>query len=170
MPLSLEIYSALSPARIHELAYQHCGHHPCWIRLGYAGGIYSIEHYRICSYCRCIHPADLVSLLEAGNSRLIRARPGKHILETPNPIAGELVRMGSLPGAVFPKDQEPADLISKLLLAAAPGISPTISERLAEHFDRPCLEPAPAMIEQPFYSEHTTESQWAAIEAAVEGA
>lgn len=164
------VNSALSPARVHERSRQLCGHHPCWIRRAYAGGIYSIEHYRTCSYCRCIHPTDLVELLYLGGSRLILVAPGKAILETPNPIAGDLVTMGSMPGAVFAKDHEPADLMSRIYLAAKPGFEPTISERLAEHYERPCQEPAPALIAQPFYAEHTTPTQWAAIEAAAEGA
>lgn len=146
-----------------------CGHYPAWIRLEHRGGIYSRSHYRVCSYCTCIHPADLIELLEAGESRLIRARPGKHLLLTPNPIAGDLVIMGSTPGAVF-AERKGADLVSRLWREAREGVHPTISERLQEHFDRPCHEPAPSFIQQPFYAEHTTDSQWAAIEAAAEGA
>jgi hypothetical protein len=158
-----------SPARVHERARALTGLSPCWIRQQYAGGLYAVSHFRICSYCRCIHPADLIELLEAGASRLeITAKAEKFLFVTPNPVAGDLVHMGSIPGRVFAKDREPADLVSALLLAADPQLTfaPTIGERLAGHFERPALEPAPAMIPWPFFIEHTTERQWPEIEAA----
>lgn len=161
---------ALSPARVHERARAMTGHQPCWTRLQYLSGLYSKEHYRTCSWCGCIHPVDLVELLQMGSSSLKRDRTAKLILVTPNPIAGVLVRFGSMPGAVFAKDYQPADLMSQLLLAARQGIKPTIGERLAQHYERPCMQPAPELIAQPFYAEHATQSQWAAIEAVAEGA
>lgn len=161
---------ALTPARVHDRAYQLCGHQPAWIRQPYRGGIYHCEHFRVCSYCGCVHPLDLLELLHAGEARLEpTAKPDKYLLLTPNPVAGKVVRMGSMPGPVFTPDGQPADLVSRLLLAAKPGLEPTITERLAEHYDRPCFEPAPAFIRQPFYSEHTTQLQWAEIEAAAQG-
>jgi hypothetical protein len=169
MPLLL-VPPARSPARVHTRALMTSRLTAAWIRLTYRGGLYLRDHYRTCSWCGCIHPFDLIELLDAGKSRLRHIRPGKIVLLTPNPIAGELVAMGSVPGPVFPKDRQPADLSSKFLLASIPGVNPTRTELLNEHYDRPCHVPAPDLIEQPLYAEHTTDSQWAAIEAVAEGA
>jgi hypothetical protein len=166
----LPVSPSPSPARVHGRGAALCRFNPAWIRLTYRGGPWSKDHYRVCSWCGCIHPADLIALLNAGDSLLRRARPRKHLLLTPNPIAGQLFQMGSIPGPVFPKHRRPADIPSKFLLAARPGVNPTAAERLAEHYDRPCFEPAPDLIIQPFYAEHTTEAQWLLIETAAEGA
>jgi hypothetical protein len=156
-----------SPARVHQNARALIGHHPYWARRSYQGGLWCRDHYRICSLCGCIHPADMIELLLAGASRLEAAsKPGKSFFFTPNPIAGELVRMGSMPGRVF--DDQPRSLRARLIAPPSAHLPfpPTMNERLACHFERPCLEPAPEMIAQPFFDEHTTGPQWAEIEAA----
>lgn len=158
-----------SPARVHEQARALTGHHPCWVRRPYCGGLYSIEHFRACSYCGCINPGDMIELLEAGGSSFESAtKNGKFILLTPNPIAGDLVHMGSVSGPVFNRDHGPINLRDKLRDPTRRGLvfSPTVAERLAGHFERPALEPAPAMIPWPFYAEHTTDRQWPEIWAA----
>lgn len=160
-----------APARVHPDAFRLIGHRPAWLKREYQGGLVSTEHYRTCSYCGCIHPWDMMDLLSAGKSTLMpTTKSGKLLLITPNPIAGKLVHHGSQPGHVFDRNSEPANLVSKLLLAAKPGLNPTIAERLTEHFDRPLLASAPDFIGQPFFIEHTTEPQWAEIEAAAKGA
>jgi hypothetical protein len=164
--------ASLSPSRVHDRARALSGHHPCWIRRPYAGGIYSIAHFRICSYCECAHPGDAIDLLLAGESRLEDSpKPSKHYLITPNPIAGDLVAMGSSPGAVFDRAHWPADLRHRLKDPARPGLAfrPSIGERLAGHFERPALEQAPAWIQWPLYSEHISQSQWPEIWAAARG-
>jgi hypothetical protein len=168
MPDCLATFT-LTPGRVHQNARALSGHHPCWIRQEYAGGIWRRDHYRICSYCGCIHPADMHELLLAGGSRLeAAAKPGKHIFFTPNPIAGELCQRGSIPGRIFPAGGSPQTLRDRLRKPARPDLEfePSLGERLAGHFERPCLEQAPAMISQPFFGEHTTAAQWAEIEAA----
>lgn len=169
MPYALGFQSP-APARVHDRGFERTGHRPTWLRRPYVGGLYSTEHYRTCSWCGCIHPGDMIELLWMRRSKLERtAKEGKHLFLTPNPIAGELVRMGSMPGPVFAF--EPTCLSERLLAPARRDleIAPDLVERLAGHFERPCLEPAPALIRQPFYSEHTTAPQWAMIEAAAEG-
>lgn len=156
-----------SPHKVHGHAAGLIGIAPTWVWTHYRGGIYRMDHYRRCSWCGCIHPSDMMALLRAGRSSLERTgRFEKRIFRTPNPIAGRSCVIGSIPGAVFERDREPADLVSKLLLDTRPGISPTISERLAEHYDRPAVAIAPEMIEQPFYLDHTSDAQWDDIMAA----
>lgn len=173
MPLSL-MASTPTPGRVHQNARALIGHHPCWAREEYRGGIWRRDHYRICSYCGCIHPLDLAELLLAGRSWLERAKkPEKFFLMTPNPCAGELCRMGSMPGAIFDRRAWPQTLRERLKAPAAQDLEfrPSLGERIAGHFERPSLEPAPPMIRQPFYLEHTNEPQWAEIAAAAaEGA
>jgi hypothetical protein len=158
-----------SPARVHDRARERTGHQPAWLRRAYEGGPYSVSHFRTCSWCRCIHPQDLIELLADGNSSIHPGNnPGKFLLVTPNPIAGDLIHRGSVSGRVFARDREPADLVSALFLARNPALNfePTIGERLAGHFERPALEAAPELIVWPFYTEHTTDRQWAEIAAA----
>lgn len=158
-----------SPARVHERARYMVGHHSRWIYRPYNGEIYSIAHFRICSWCVCIHPGDLIDLLNAGRSTFREtAKPGKFILTTPNPVAGKLVRMGSMPGPIFERGREPRDLSHKLTDPTKRGLAfnPTKAERLVGHFERPALDTAPAMIAWPFYAEHTTDRQWPEIWAA----
>jgi hypothetical protein len=161
---------SLAPARVHERARHLVGHHPCWLRRAYQGGLYSIEHFRICSYCGCINPTDLIELLLAGETRIEETgKPGKVLVITPNPIAGALVRMGSAPGPVFNRAYQPTSLRNRLKDPVRDGIpvQPTIGERLSGHFERPALEQAPALIRWPLYSEHISQRQWPEIEAAV---
>lgn len=163
---------SLSPARVHDRARQLCGHHPSWIRREYRGGIYFIEHFRICSYCRSIHPGDAIELMRDCGARLEESqRPGKHFLISENPIAGDLVRMGSIPGAIFEGAHPPINLRQRLKDPARPGLSfiPSMAERLAGHFERPALEQAPRWIEWPLYSEHISDRQWPEIWAAANG-
>jgi hypothetical protein len=157
-----------SPARVHDRARALIGHHPCWLRRAYCGGPYSIFHFRTCSYCCCAHPADLIDLLCAGGRLEESSKPGKFYLITPNPIAGDLVPIGSIPGRVFDGSCQYLPPGRRLAAPARAGLDfrPDNSERLAGHFERPTLEPAPAEIRWPFYSEHTTERQWADIWAA----
>lgn len=158
----------LAPARVHERARALTGHHPAWIRRPYHGGIYSLEHFRVCSWCGCINPSDMIELLRAGDSRLeATAKDGKFLLFTPNPIAGELVRMGSIPIAVFNWEHPPSNLIARLR-AEASEREASAAERLVGHIERPLYELAPLMIRQPFYDEHTTDRQWAEIWAAAQ--
>jgi hypothetical protein len=159
---------APSPARVHPRAFEFTGHRPCWHRAPYRGGKWSTEHFRTCSYCGCIHPSDMIELLDNGSRFSLTNKRGKFLLFTPNPIAGQLVRMGSVPGAVFAKEHWPQVLMHHLLCDADAALSfvPTIGERLSGHFERPALESAPAEIVWPFYSEHTTERQWPEIWAA----
>jgi hypothetical protein len=42
-----------------------------------------------------------------------------------------------------------------------------MAERLTGHFERPSFHLGPAMIEQPFYLDHTTDQQWDEIIAAM---
>jgi hypothetical protein len=155
---------APSPARVHENARAHTGHHPHWEQREYRGGLFRTDHFRTCSYCGCIHPADLAELLEAGQSWLEECgKPEKRLLMTPNPVAGELVSMGSSPGPVFRRDVWPMTLKDKLLAPAAPDLCPSMGERLAGHFERPLLEPAPRMIPQPIFQDHMTERFWGEI-------
>jgi hypothetical protein len=168
MPIALSAMTP-TPARVHQNARALCGHHPCWARPEYRGGIWRRDHYRLCSYCGCIHPGDLIGLLLAGGSWLESARKaGKFFLMTPNPIAGELCRMGSISGPVFDRKSWPRSLRDRLKAPAARRLDfqPSLGERLAGHFERPALELAPPMIRQPFYLEHTNKPQWAEIEAA----
>jgi hypothetical protein len=158
-----------SPARVHGHAHGLVGHHPCWLRRPYWGGIYSTEHFRTCSYCACIHPGDMIEMLERGGSRFESAvKPGKFLFTTPNPVAGDLVRMGSAQGSVFARGHEPTDVRHKLRDPPKRGLAfvPTAQERLSGHFDRPALEVAPTMIVWPFYAEHTNDRQWPEIWAA----
>lgn len=155
-----------SPARVHEQARALTGHHPCWLRRPYSGGIYCTEHFRVCSYCGSVHPSDMIELLEAGRSTFeSTTKLGKYVFTTPNPVAGELVRMGSLPVAVFNWVIPPQSL-RKRLNEEASERDATTAERLIGHIERPILEEAPAMIRWPFYSEHTTDRQWPEIWAA----
>lgn len=160
----------LSPSHVHDGVCQLIGHRAYWHRQPYHGGLYSTEHFRTCSFCGCIHPGDLAELLNSVGGRIEESdKPGKLFLFTPNPVAGALVRMGSIPGAVFQRHHEPQNLKHRLYGDADPTLpfEPSISERLTGHFDRPALEPAPAEIKCPFYSEHACEEQWAAlVEAA----
>jgi hypothetical protein len=161
--------STLAPARVHARARELVGHQPCWIRPPYESGLFSISHFRICSYCRCIHPGDMIELLREGRSRLEHAaKAEKFFFVTPNPIAGELVPMGSMPGPIF---EGSLDFFPPSRRFASPlksnlAFTPTPAERLAGHFERPALEAAPDLIRWPFYVEHTSERQWPEIEAA----
>lgn len=160
------------PGRVHSRA-PLVGHHPVWLHRPYRNEIYAIAHFRICSWCGSIHPADLIDLLLAGGSTFESApKPGKFWLRTPNPVAGDLVRMGSLPGRVFDRRHEPRDLRHKLSEPKKRGLmfEPSVTERLTGHFDRPALEIAPSMIVWPFYAEHTTDRQWPEIWAAAANA
>jgi hypothetical protein len=161
--------STPSPARVHERARALVGHHPVWTSRPYAGGLYAIAHFRICSWCGCIHAGDLIDLLLAGRSSFeSTAKPGKFLVRTPNPIAGDLVRMGSIPGRIFERGHEPVDLRQRLIAPAKRRLMfrPSTAERLSGHFDRPALEIAPTMIVWPFYAEHTNDRQWPEIWAA----
>lgn len=163
---------ALAPARVHDRARQLCGHYPCWIRREYRGGLYSIAHFRICSYCGSAHPGDAINFLASGEGRIEESdRPGKHYLIIPNPIAGDFVPMGSIPGKVFDPAHPPADLRGRLRDPARADLRfiPSIAERLAGHFERRALEQAPASIRWPIYSEHISERQWPEIWAAAKG-
>jgi hypothetical protein len=154
------------PARVHKRARALVGHHPAWVCRSYSGEIYAISHFRICSWCGCIHPGDLIDLLRRGQSSLASAaKPGKFWLTTPNPVAGDLVRMGSMPGRIFERNHEPADIRHRLSDQPKRGLMfrPTVGERLSGHFERPALEIAPATIAWPFYAEHTTDRQWPEI-------
>lgn len=155
-----------TPARVHADASALIGHRACWLRPRYSGGIWRRDHFRICSFCGSIHPRDLLNLLAAGGSELEPGgKPGKWILISPNPIAGHLGRMGSMPGRIF--DQPPRNLRERLISKARPlEFSPSMQERLSGHFDRPSLEIAPEMIAQPFFENHASEPQWAEIRAA----
>jgi hypothetical protein len=156
-----------APRRVHDNAWR-IGHHPVWIRRPYNHEIYAISHFRICSWCGCIHPLDLIGLLAEGSTIESATKPGKYWLVTPNPVAGDLVRMGSVPGRVFDRRHEPRDLRHKLSAPKKRGLmfEPSASERLSGHFDRPALEVAPKVIRWPFYAVHTTEWQWSEIWAA----
>lgn len=155
-----------SPGRVHELARMRTGHHPAWIRRPYKGGVYSIEHFRICSYCGCIHPGDMIELLLAGGSGFESSfKPGKFLFTTPNPVAGELVRMGTLPVPVFNWVHQPGTLLIRLKEEASERDA-TVAERLIGHIEKPVFEPAPDLIRWPFYAEHTTDHQWPEIWAA----
>jgi hypothetical protein len=158
-----------SPARVHERARHLIGHHPSWIWRPYRGEIYSISHFRVCSYCACIHPGDLIALLQEGQSTFeSTSKVGKYLIRTPNPVSGDLVRMGTMQGRIFERAHEPSDLRRKLSAPTKRGLvfEPTAAERLAGHFERPAFEVAPAMIVWPFYAEHTTDQQWPEIWAA----
>lgn len=158
-----------SPARIHDRARALIGHHPAWLRRPFTGGLFSTEHFRICSYCRCIHPGDMIELLEQGGSTFASSdKPGRFLFTTPNPIAGDLVRMGSVQGPVFSRNDPPFTLRERLRwpVRAELEAAPEIAERLTGHFERPHHEPAPAMIRWFFYAEHTTDQQWPEIWAA----
>lgn len=154
-----------SPAHVHQNAHRFTGHHPCWIRRAYSGGLYRTDHYRTCSYCGCIHPGDMTDLLLDGGTLEATTNPNKHILVTPNPIAGELVRMGSAPGPIFSRTEWPQTFRDRLTFPAAPDLefTPSLADRIVCHFERACLEPAPAVIAQSFYAEHTTQQQWVEI-------
>jgi hypothetical protein len=158
----------LSPARVHDRARQYTGHYPCWIRRPYQGGFFSIEHFRICSYCECIHPGDAIELLEAGAWLEEGNRPRKYLLQTPNPIAGDLVRMGSIPGPIFSGSIEFFPPGRRLRAPARDGLlfEPSAAERMAGHFERPALEQAPALISWPLFSDHVSDRQWPEIWAA----
>jgi hypothetical protein len=158
-----------SPARVHELARALVGLHPAWLYRRYDSGIYSISHFRICSWCGCIHPYDLIALLDEGRSTFESStKPGKFLLRTPNPVAGDLVHMGSISGRVFERNHEPSQLRQRLTCPTKRGLvfKPTTAERLTGHFERHALEPAPAMIIWPFYAAHTNDRQWPEIWAA----
>jgi hypothetical protein len=155
---------APSPARVHENARAYTGHHPHWHRREYRGGLYRTDHFRTCSYCGSIHPSDLADLLEAGESWLEDGgKPEKRLLMTPNPIAGDLVCFGSCPGPVFSRGNWPLTLQEKLMAPAAQDLCPSIGERLAGHFERQLYEPAPSLIPQPIFHDHTTDRQWGEI-------
>lgn len=166
-------YPALtpSPARVHQRARALTGRYPRWIEPSYAGGLFQLT-FRICSICRCVHPTDLIELLCEGRSGLEPSpgRSDKFLFTTPNPIAGDLVRMGSVPGAVFDRSPAPKDLRHRLMDPSKPGLAfvPTMRERLAGHFERPALAEAPAMISWPFFIDHTTDRQWPEITAALQ--
>jgi hypothetical protein len=161
-----------SPAKVHEHARRLIKHHPCWLKRPYKSGLFYIEHFRTCSYCLCIHPLDMIELLEAGGSRLeASGKVGKLYFVTPNPIAGELVRMGSVAGPIF---SGTTTYFPSHRRVTAPtrdlDFEPTPSERLSGHFERSLFEPAPEYVRWPFYSEHTCERQWPEIaEAAATG-
>lgn len=157
------------PAKVHARSRELTGHHPHWTRHLYRGGIYSLEHFFVCSWCGCIRPDDAISLLRAGHSHLEEsARPGRYELVTPNPIAGNLVHMGTLPGSIFSRDRQPINLDEKLRNPAKRGLmfTPTPQERLTGHFDRPALESAPTHIRWPLYRVHVSDRQWPEIWAA----
>lgn len=158
-----------APSAVHGRARELTGHAPHWLRKAYRGGRERIDHYRTCSYCRCIHPRDMISLLRAGAAKLITP-PGasghKRILVLPNPVAGRLVWMGGDIGPVF-KRGEFHSLPDRLAAPADPEWDPSPQERLSGHFERPAKHRAPPFINQPFFLEHTTEAQWAEIEAAI---
>ena len=154
-----------TPARVHEHARALIGHHPCWERRGYRGGIYSIDHFRVCSYCSCIHPGDLIDLLRAGGTFSPSLKHGKFILTTDNPIAGDLVRMGTLPTPVFNWAMQPTTLRRRLNEVPSEPDA-TTADRLVGHIERPLFEIAPDRILWPFYAEHTTDHQWPEIWAA----
>lgn len=159
-------YATPSPARVHPNARALIGHHPHWQKRDYSGGLYSKAHFLTCSYCGSIHPRDLFNLLRVGGSRLEEcSKAEKRILITPNPIAGESVRMGSTPAPAFDRDHWPRSLRDRLRDPAAHHCHPTIGERLACHIERPDFEPAPPFIAQSFFLEHASADQWAAIEA-----
>jgi hypothetical protein len=164
----MAVLPPLSPQGVHTRACQLIGHRAYWHREPYRGGAYSTEHFRTCSYCGCINPGDLMQLLREGGRLESTAKPGKFYLITRNPVAGELVRFGSVSGAVFAKGKWPQDLRHRLYgdVNAQLPFQPTISERLSGHFERPALDSAPALIHWPFYAEHTNHEQWPDIWAA----
>lgn len=157
-----------SPTHVHDRVWQLTGHRAFWLRRTYSGGIYSTAHFRVCSYCGSIHPGDLIRLLYAGGRLESTAKPDKFLLFTPNPVAGQQVRMGSVPGRVFSKARWPQNLVHQLYSETdgALEFKPSISERLCGHFEHAAFEPAPALIKWPFYSQHTDELQWPDIWAA----
>lgn len=162
------VVAPLSPMRVHSRAVELIGHRAHWHREFYRGGLYSTEHFRTCSYCGCIHPGDLIELLHAGGRLQQAIKPGKFYLFTPNPVAGNFVHMGTVPGHVFDPARWPHNLNHRLYCDTSPALrfEPTIGERLSGHFERPALEPAPAEIKWPFYAEHTNERLWPEIWAA----
>lgn len=161
--------ATLSPAHVHPRAEELCGHRPRWIRKVYRGGPFRHDHYRTCTYCRSIHPADLMPLLRSGRSRFNDLDgPRKRILITPNPIAGRECRMGYSYGPVFARENGPICLRERLECPPDGDWKPSIGERLAGHFERSARVLAPAMIEHPFFLEHTSEPQWDEILAAAQ--
>lgn len=156
-----------SPARVHERVGELTGHQPHWRRQRWRGEWYCRNHYRTCSFCGSIHPGDMIAMLRSGRSRLEECgKAAKRILITPNPIAGRMVRMGSISGRVF--DHWPVSLRERLSADASQSeLDPSIGERLSGHFERALLEPAPAEIEQPFFLNHTHDAQWFEIIAAI---
>jgi hypothetical protein len=108
----------------------------------------------------------MLDLLQAGASSLEpTAKAGKYLFLTPNPIGGTLVRMGSQPVPVFNWKEPPRNLRIRLKHEASERDA-TAAQRLIGHIERPLLEPAPEMIRQAFFDEHSTRTQWAQIEAA----
>lgn len=166
-----EFPSSPSPARVHGNARAYTGHHPHWTRREYQGGLWRTDHFRTCSYCGSIHPEDLLDLLEAGGSWLeeVRGKPEKRILLTPNPVAGELVCIGSWPAPAFARDAKPRTLRERMLAPAAKGLNPSIGERLAGHLERSVFEPAPSHVPQPIFHEHLHERLWQWVQAASSG-
>lgn len=164
-------FPAFSPLHVHEHA-MGIGTRvkPCWQRAHYKGGRWWTEHFRTCSYCGSIHPADLIEILETEDEAQLvsTSKEGKFLLITPNPIAGQLVEMGSFPGRVFAASNWPQDLKQRLYFDSRGDLpfEPTIGERLQGHFERALYEPAPAMIQWPFYLDHTSERHWPEIWAA----
>jgi hypothetical protein len=167
MPEFPVVVAAPNPARVHGNARLLTGHHPHWERRQYLGGIFRTDHFRTCSFCGSIHPADLVELLVAGGSWLEAAgKPNKRLLLTPNPIAGQLVCIGSISGPVFSRGEEPLTLGDKLKAPAAQDLCPTIAERLAGHYERPLYEAAPSIIPQPIFHDHSPGALWEQIQTA----
>jgi hypothetical protein len=158
-----------APAKVHDRARALLGHYPCWIHRKVPVGGCSVAHFRTCSYCLCIHPGDMIDLLLAGSSALEETgKPGKLCFVTPNPIRGELVRIGSHSGPIFAG--EVVYFPPARRLAADPrrdlSFEPTTAERLAGHYEQPVYEVAPDLIRWAFYAEHTNERQMAEIAVA----
>jgi hypothetical protein len=98
--------TALSPVCVHEPRVQLIGHRAYWHREPYRGGLFRLSTFACAATAAAsIRRHDRTAVKRR---RLeCTSKPGKFLLFTPNPIAGELVHMGSVPGPVFDKPARP---------------------------------------------------------------
>ena len=145
------------PMQAHATLSVQLDHKCLWEQRAYDGGPYK-HSFRTCSYCGGMNPEDLIALLDDEGSEVDVEGTTKgykfYVRGVPNPIAGQRCRSGSHSGPVFRR----RDLTLLQRLRARhdmpEGLSPTIAERIAGHYERTIYRPAPRHCFAKFYTYH----------------
>lgn len=117
--------------------------------------------FRTCNHCGGIHPEDAIRLIAEGCKVEGTTKGYKRYLHVPNPLAGKVVRSGSMSGSLFS-----AKKLRWWQRLTAPATAlpynagaPTIMERLRGRYNRELRGPAPSHTHAKIYFWHFDEGQ-----------